>query len=95
MRFALLLAVAALLANGQRNAGEIRLQVVDASGSPVEAGVRLTGQATDVNRSFTTTLEGRYTVKVLPFGPYRLEVSRAGFDSENVASTSGPSIPSI
>ena len=85
MRVAVLIALATLLANAQRNAGEIRLQVIDASGSPIEADVRVTGQATDVKRSFTTSQDGKYTVKVLPFGPYRLEVSRTGFQPEVVA----------
>ena len=80
MRLAVLIAVATLLGNAQRNSGEIRLQVVDASGFPIEADIRLTGQATDVKRSFTTSQDGKYTVKVLPFGPYRFEVSRTGFE---------------
>ena len=85
MRAVVLLALATVFANAQRNAGEIRLQVVDASGSPVEADVGLTGHATDVKRSFTTNPDGKYTVKVLPFGPYRFEISRAGFETEAVA----------
>jgi hypothetical protein len=79
MRLAILLTLTALLAPGQRNAGEIRLQVIDASGAAVQADARLTGQATDVDRAFSTNADGRYTAKVLPFGPYKLEISRAGF----------------
>jgi hypothetical protein len=85
MRLAIFLTLTALVAYSQRNAGDIRLQVVDASGSPVEADVRLTGHATDVNRTFVTNADGRYIARVLPFGPYRLEVSRAGFASETIS----------
>jgi hypothetical protein len=63
----------------QRNAGELRLSVVDPSGAPVEAEGRVTNQAADVHRTFATSREGRYTAKILPFGRYTVEVTREGF----------------
>src|SRR5204863_799833 len=37
------------------------------------------GQATHVRRIFTTNPEGRYSVRPLPFGMYRLQAERSGF----------------
>jgi hypothetical protein len=64
---------------GQRGAGELRLSVMDATGSGLEAAVELVGQATQVRLSFQTAPDGRSVVKALPFGPYTLRVSRDGF----------------
>jgi hypothetical protein len=66
-RLASLLLAFSLVAPAQRNTGELRLFVVDPSGSPIESTVQLTGQAVGVNRMFTTDTEGRFTAKVLPF----------------------------
>src|SRR5215218_3621452 len=82
MRTLLFLGFGACLAFAQRNSGELRLQVVDASGVPVEASAELTGKGTDVHRVSATDNEGRLAIKVLPYGLYKLEVTRPGFSAE-------------
>jgi outer membrane cobalamin receptor len=63
----------------QRGVGELRLTVRDATGLPLEASVELKGQATQVQLSFASGREGRWTAKALPFGRYALRVERSGF----------------
>lgn len=63
----------------QRATGELRLQVFDPSGAPLESTGTLTGQATGVARTFTTDPAGNYTIRALPFGQYLLMVQSPGF----------------
>ena len=65
----------------QRQAGELRLQVVDPSGAPLPASGELLGQATQVRRQFSVGPDGLQTISALPFGVYRLRVDREGFQS--------------
>src|SRR6476659_1336181 len=66
---------------GQRGTGEIRLSVVDAAGAPMAARADLVSQATHTEQSVDLATDGRYVFKNLPFGIYRLLVSRNGFVS--------------
>ena len=68
----------------QRPAGEIRLEVKDASGAPMQASGQLQDPAAGVNRSFDTDAQGKYTFETLPYGRYRLTVSRDGFATQSV-----------
>ena len=71
------------LAGGQQT-GEIRLEVKDPSGSAMEAAGRLERPDTRSATVFHTDAAGTYVVQGLPFGVYRLEVSRAGFLTEHL-----------
>jgi len=79
-RFALF-PLAALVAFGQAGTGELRLQVTDPSGSPVNASVNLASAANDYRRTFEADADGRAIAKRVPFGVYRLTVGHAGFAS--------------
>jgi outer membrane receptor protein involved in Fe transport len=69
---------------GQRLNGEIRLEVKDPSGAPMEASGRLESLATGMDRTFQTDAQGRATLGGLPYGRYRLEVSKTGFSTQTV-----------
>ncbi len=61
---------------------QIQGTVQDASGSPVPAAqVKATQTDTGVSREATTGNDGAYVLPNLPIGPYRLEVSKAGFST--------------
>jgi hypothetical protein len=76
-RFALLALAWPLCA--QWGTGELRIQVSDPAGLALEAPVTLVSQANQVRQKFSTDASGRYTVKALPFGLYKLQVEHAGF----------------
>jgi len=78
----LLGAVVALQA--QRPTGEIRVQVKDPSGAGMAVSGRLQSLAPGVQRSFQTDTQGVYTFPDLPYGRYRLEVSKDGFATQSV-----------
>jgi len=65
----------------QRQAGEVRLQVVDPAGDPLVAAVEIASQSNQVRRSGESDSRGRYIARELPFGPYRIQVSRAAFQT--------------
>jgi len=75
----LLLALMALPLAGQRGLGELRLTVKDPLGLVLEATGSLVGQSTQVRRTFSTDTQGRYSLRALPFGVYRLQVEHPGF----------------
>ena len=66
---------------GQSQAfSQIQGTVQDASGAPVpDAQVTATQTDTAVSRAATSGSDGTYVLPNLPIGPYRLEVSKAGF----------------
>lgn len=70
--------------------GEIRVQVTDSTGAGLEAKGRLT-RADGASRIFQTDALGAFLLGNLPFGHYRMEISRAGFSSRivgiNIVST--------
>jgi hypothetical protein len=67
--------------HGQRQTGELRLRVTDASGAPLDASVELTGQANEIQQRFRTGSDGERIAPVLPFGLYRVLVERSGFQT--------------
>lgn len=79
IRCGLLLLAAALSAAAQTAVGELRLSVKDASGTPMPAHAALVNQSTHTEQQIDLPADGRYIFKNLPFGFYRLEVSRSGF----------------
>jgi outer membrane receptor protein involved in Fe transport len=64
--------------HAQSPPGEIRLQVKDTSGAPMQVSVRL-GE-----RTVQTDVQGRYIFSGLAFGQYRLELSKNGFAPQSV-----------
>ncbi len=79
----LMLPGAAVL-DAQRPTGEIRLHIKDPSEAAVEASGRLQSLADRLEQSFHTDRRGMYTFASLPYGRYRLEVSKRGFATQSV-----------
>jgi len=77
-----LLGAAAQL-EAQQPTGEIRLSVKDPSGAAVVASGTLRNSATGATRAFETDSSGLFTLENLPFGRYRLEVTKSGFAVES------------
>ncbi len=75
---------AALTLRGQSPQGEIRVQVKDPSGAAMQAAGRLQSLPPGVQRSFQTDALGTYTLGNLPYGRYRLEISKNGFITQSV-----------
>jgi outer membrane receptor protein involved in Fe transport len=75
---------AALTLHGQGPNGEIRVQVKDPSGAAMQASGKLEGSAPRTQRSFQTDALGAYTLGDLPYGRYRLKISKDGFDTQSV-----------
>ena len=69
---------------GQSLAGEIRLEVKDATGAAIEASGFIEGLATGVHRDYRTDAQGTHTFTSLPFGIYRLQIGRDGFATQSV-----------
>jgi hypothetical protein len=75
-----LFALALTLAQfGQANTGDLRLFVTDPSGLPLESAVELVSDANDMRETLDTGVDGRLVVRRLPFGTYRVNVTREGF----------------
>jgi outer membrane receptor protein involved in Fe transport len=75
---------AALTLHAQRPQGEIRVQVKDPSGAVMEASGKLESLPAGVQRSFQTDALGTYTFGNLPYGRYRLEISKNGFVTQSL-----------
>lgn len=59
--------------------GEIRLEIKDPTGHAIQARGTLYGPIPDYPRSITTAADGSVNLKDLPFGSYRLLLTRSGF----------------
>ncbi len=66
----------AVVVFGQAGTGELRIAVTDSSGLPVRATVELVSEANDYKRSFAADASGKVIAKRLPFGIYKINVSR-------------------
>ena len=75
----------ALPLQGQSVTGELRLQVTDPSGAPMQASVRLRSQGAGVDRSVVTDPKAPTAITGLPLGRYRVEVSKEGFATQSMA----------
>jgi hypothetical protein len=64
---------------GQSNTGELRLTVTDPGGLPIQSAVELVSEANQLRENLETDTHGTLVAKRLPFGTYRIEVSRSGF----------------
>src|SRR5579871_6946034 len=63
----------------QSNTGELRLMVTDPDNLPLQSSVELINEAGQIAQHFDTNSDGELVAKRLPFGRYRVEVSRGGF----------------
>jgi outer membrane receptor protein involved in Fe transport len=70
-----------LLIEAQAPTGSITLEVKDPSGAPVEVAGKLTGPTGLTFR----TANGQYSAGNLPYGAYRLEVSKNGFTTQSIS----------
>jgi carboxypeptidase family protein len=84
MRLLAFFCLTAAVACGQSLAGEIRLEVKDATGAAIEASGLIEGLATGVHRDYQTDARGTHTFTGLPFGTYRLQIGRDGFAAQSV-----------
>ncbi len=82
---AVLLILCGFLARAQQPTGEIRLQVKDPSGAPMTASGRLENTSGAIKLAFQTDADGNHTFRDLPYGRYRLEVTRSGFATQSVS----------
>jgi len=70
---------------GQAPEGEIRVQVKDPSGAPMQASGKLESLAGGAARDFQTDAQGMVVVGNLPFGRYRLQISKSGFTTQSIS----------
>src|SRR3954453_21976539 len=63
----------------QSQTGELRISVIDQTGAPVQAVAEVLGDSTSPRQSVTVHSDGTYAFRNLPFGVYRLSVTRSGF----------------
>src|SRR5258708_5520031 len=74
--------IGSALVRGQSSTAQINGIVRDSSGLGIPgAEVKATQTATDAVRSVNTGPDGSYVLTNLPIGPYRLEVSKEGFQT--------------
>jgi outer membrane receptor protein involved in Fe transport len=69
---------------GQSPQGEIRVQVKDPSGAAMQASGKLKSSGPGTQRSFQTDAQGMVVLGNLPYGRYRLEISKGGFETQSV-----------
>jgi outer membrane receptor protein involved in Fe transport len=82
----------------QQSSGEIRLEVRDPAGSPLQATIHLSGLVNGVDRTSQTDAGGKSILPNLPFGRYRVEVSSEGFARQSLlldVSSSAPVLQSV
>lgn len=64
---------------GQSQTGELRLTVSDPTGLPIQSAVELVSDANQLRQRFETDANGILVARRLPFGAYRVLVTRNGF----------------
>src|SRR5262245_15744994 len=83
--FAILFGVAASVASGQRVSGELRLQVMDATGAGLHASGTIVGRSAGIDRTFETDEAGHLIVRALPPGRYELSIRSEGFTTRTIS----------
>jgi outer membrane cobalamin receptor len=63
----------------QTNTGELRLTVTDQAGLPLPGAVELISESNQLRQTVETDNQGRAVARRLPFGRYRVVVTREGF----------------
>jgi len=81
---ALILTCAPPPVEAQQPNGEIRIDVKDPSGAAVVTPGTLRNLATGVERTFQTDARGSYDFTSLPFGRYRIQISKSGFAPQSI-----------
>jgi hypothetical protein len=79
MKRALIILLCALPLLAQSKTGELRLWVTDPAGLGLKSAVELVSEANQFRQTFHTDDSGALDAQRLPFGLYRLEVTREGF----------------
>jgi len=87
--------LSSLALRGQLQTGEIRLEVRDQSGAPMQATGALESLSAGVRRTYTTDAQGAHTFGALPFGRYRLLVTRSGFAPQQILIEVRSAIPVV
>jgi hypothetical protein len=64
---------------GQANTGELRITVSDSTGLPLPGPVDVVNEANDFRQRLDTNDSGLLIIRRVPFGTYRIGVSRDGF----------------
>src|SRR5215467_426636 len=82
---AIFLATAVSVAAGQRVSGELRLQVMDATGAGLHASGAIMGRTVGVDRTFETDESGHLIVRGLPPGRYELTIRSEGFTTRTIS----------
>lgn len=80
--FAFAIVSSSISALAQTPMSELRLDIRDPSGAPVEATGRLENLATGADRAFHTDTTGTFVFRNLPEGRYRVQVSKSGFATQ-------------
>ena len=79
MKFLWLMLLSSLPLFAQSDVGELRLKVTDPDGLGLSSAVEIQSEANHYQKTFRTDDAGNLIAKRLPFGLYRLAVSRDGF----------------
>jgi hypothetical protein len=69
----------ALPALAQVNYGELRLKITDPSDAGVEASIELTCAGNGYDKAFDSNMSGSLGIQNIPYGVYRIAVSKPGF----------------
>ena len=68
-----------LAAQGQSDAGELRLKITGPDGLALKAAVELVSQGNEYRHTFTTDDQGNLDAKRLPYGIYEVQIQAQGF----------------
>lgn len=79
MRKYLILCLFAVQLFGQSNSGGLRIKVVDPAGLGLQTSVELVCEANHFRQGYVTDEAGALVARNLPFGLYRVDVTRSGF----------------
>lgn len=86
LRWALYSATAfcSFISHAQEQTSELRIEVKDVSGAPVETAGKLQSLTTGVSRTFGTDAQGKYSFQDLRLSRYQLEVQKSGFATQSI-----------
>ncbi len=79
MRKYLIICLFAVQLFGQSNSGGLRIKVVDPAGLGLQTSVELVCEANHFRQGYVTDEAGALVARNLPFGLYRVDVTRSGF----------------
>src|ERR1700742_1413134 len=67
------------VALAQARQGELQLHITDSAGAALRATVHIVSQGNQYTNVLSTDLRGSLDAQHLPFGLYRIEITRSGF----------------